>query len=637
MIAAEILNNIIPLQFQPEEIEALENREKIPMDVWAEQEYMVSDKDGGAMPGPWSNYYSPFLIEPMQRLSQIGEVQVTLMTASQWGKTALSLIFMGHTVDHDPASMQIIMPTENDTNERVSMKMRPMFEANPQLLKHLPGKRVEGLCSGRATMLDNMPLFIGWAGSPSTLADKSICKMILDEVGKYPPQSGKESDPVSLAKKRLRTFKGRWKLLVVSTPLSEDDLIHAEFKKGNMCEWWVKCPHCKEWHILSWWNIERNIDKNQNGEFYHHDYYKDGKHSRYVCPDCGVLWTEQDRWLAASKGMWCPENCKVIDGKLEGEIKNTTHYSFHGHALMISPMFTTIADLTVDWVTAQNAKKTGDIEPLKDFYNSQLGQPWKEIQKKTQEQLIISHKGIYKNGHVPDFVQVITQAVDVQKNHFRVQAVGWGHLYRSAIIFNGRIETGDTENFESWAVLEKFLTMTYPKQDDPKEIMSPVITGIDCGFNFVVAMNYCRRTPWPVIPLKGDDHVRGIYTRNDKDYKPLSLYNLNVNEIKNTIFELLHRSQTPGPGYMYIPADIEYHIIQELCSEQQVIEKNKARKIYRWKPKNESHPQNHAWDLTVYNKALADIIGVQMLRAMDDQPKKISLAERQRQSREGRL
>jgi phage terminase large subunit GpA-like protein len=605
--------NIIPLQIMPDEAEILEDKDKLPMDIWAEEVYVIGEQAGAAMPGPWSNYYSPFLVEPMQKLSQVGECQVTVMSCSQWGKTELANIFIGHTVDQDPAATLIVMPTETEVNERMETKVRTMFRAIPRLLRHLPGKRPEGLHSGKVTMLDNMPLFIGWAGSPAALSSKAICKLILDEVGKYPAQSGKEADPVSLAKKRQRTFKGRWKRLVVSTPVNDDDLIHAEFKKGTMCEWWVECPHCKVWHQLSWWNVR--IDKKENGEFYHHDYYSDGKHSRYVCPDCGSLWNEQERWIAASHGIWCPDGCKVIDGKIAGEIKNTNHYSYHGHALMLAPMFTTIADLTVEWVSAQNQKKIGDIEPLKDFYNSQLGQPWKEVQKKTAEQNLLTHKGLFKNGFVPDYVQVITQAVDVQANHFRVMACGWGYLYQSAIIYTARIETGDTGDPKSWDVLEDFLRMTYPQMENRDNVFMPTVTGIDAGFNFEVVMNFCRKCTFaPVVPLKGDDHVRGIYTRNDKTYKPLSLYLLNVNEIKNSCFETLHRAETPGPGYTQIPADIEYYIVQELCSEQQVIEKNKARKIYRWVPKNESHPNNHAWDLFVYCRALADIFQVRMLR-----------------------
>jgi phage terminase large subunit GpA-like protein len=607
-------NSVIePLQMQPGEIEILIDKEKLSMDVWAEENYIIAEQTGAAMPGPWSNYYSPFLVEPMQRLSAIGECQVTIMSCSQWGKSVLSSIFIGHTVDQNPVSMLIVMPTETDANERINIIVRPTFKAIPKLLKHLVPPRPESLNSGKETVLDNMPLFIGWAGSPAALSDKAIGNLILDEVGKYPARSGREADPVSLAKKRQRTFKGRWKRLVISTPVLDDDLIHAEFKKGDMCQWWVKCPHCNDWHELSWWNVQ--IDKKETGEFYEHEYYADGKHSRYVCPDCGALWSEQDRWLAASGGMWCPYGNKVIGGKLEDVREDRKHYSYQGQALMIAPMFCTVSDLVADWVSANNSKKAGDIQPLKDFYNSQLGLPWKEIQKKTQEQLIITHKGLHKNGFVPDYVQLVTQAVDVQKNHFRVQAVGWGYLYRSAIIYNARIETGDTENIESWKVLEEFLKMTYPRMDKPDEKLAPIVTGIDCGFNFDVAMNFCRKITWAlVIPVKGDDHVRGIYSRNDKDYKPLSLYNLNVNEIKSTVFELLHRSQTPGPGYMQVPADIEYITIQELCSEQQIIEKNKSRKIYRWIPKNESHPNNHAWDLAVYNKALADIKDVRMLR-----------------------
>jgi phage terminase large subunit GpA-like protein len=614
MIAVE------PLQFQPEEIEILEDKEKPSLEVWAEEVYMIPEQSGAANPGPWRNFYTPYLIEPMQKLSQVGEVQVTIQSCTQWGKSELSNIFVCSRCELDPGPTMILMPREDDANERVNVRLRPGFRAMPKLLRHLPGNRAESLNSGKETVLDNMPFFIAWATSPAALGNRSIRYLALDEIGKYPQKVGKEADPVSLVKKRLRTFKGRWKVLAVSTPVVEDDLIDKEFKKGNQCEWWVKCPHCNQWHQLSWWNVW--IEKDEKGNFYESEYYSDAKHSHYVCPDCGAIWTEQERWLAASKGMWCPKNCKVVNGKVEGEIRKTKHYSYHGHALMISPMVTTVSDLSQEWVLANEEKKKGDKEPLQDFYNSQLGLPFYEIQGKTQEKIVLEHKGLYRSGFVPEYVQMLVNAIDVQLDHVYVMTLGVGYLWQSAIIFFDKLETGDTKNIENWGPVENFLKMQFPRKDRLNEIFHPLATAIDCQYNKETVINFCQKITWHrLFPVIGDDKVRGtLYRKNEKDDAPIIRYHLNVNEIKNSVFELLHRSEIFGPGYMQVPEDVSSALVRQLCDEHRVFRKEGKYKRLIWEPKDTNHPNNHGWDLTVYAKWLADILGAKMLQQQTPPP-----------------
>jgi phage terminase large subunit GpA-like protein len=603
---------IHPLTIQQEEMEILIDKEKVSMEIWAEENYVIPDLTA-ALPGPWSNYYTPYQIEPMQRLSAVGHCQVTEMKCSQAAGSELTNIFIGCTIDQAPAPTLLNLPREDDTNRRINTRIRPMFKACPKLLRHLPNQKAENLNSGKETILDNEIIYISWSGSPAALADNPVCYVILDEVGKYPPKSGRESDPVSLAKKRVRTFKGRWKILVISTPVIEDDLIHAEYKKSDRRSWWIKCPHCFNWHLMSWWNVV--IDKDKDANFLEPETYADGIHSRYVCPACGVLWSEQERWLAASGGIWCPESCKVIDGKIIGQIPNTNHFGYHIHALMLAPMFCTVADLAAEWVAANREKQTGNKEPLQDFFNSQLGLPFYEIIKKTDEKQLTSHKGDYKMLEVPEYVQIITQHVDVQKDHFYISAVGFGYLYQSAIIYYDRLESGDTSELANWGPVEEFLKMRYSRQNKPDEKLSPIVTAIDVGYNTQTAFNFIRKITWaPLIAVKGDPSVRaGIYRRNDKDHAPIPRFDINVNEIKNTVHELLFRAEMPGPGYMQIPKDASFELLQQLCSEERRAERVGKRKIYIWIPKD-SHRPNHWWDNVVGAKFAADLLGARMLR-----------------------
>ena len=604
---------ITPLKLQPEELELLEQREHVSMEVWAEQKYILPET--APIPGPWNNYYTPYLVKPMQKLCAVGQCQVTALACSQGAKTELANILIGYRADQAPAPLLVVMPREDDAHRRVNTRIRPMFRKCPDLLKLLAGGRPESLNAGSETILkNNMIIYLAWSGSPAALSDNSVCVIILDEVGKYPPKSGREADPVSLAKKRVRAFKGRWKILVVSTPVYEDDLIDTEYKKSDKETWWVGCPHCNKWGLLSFWNVV--IDKDKEGNFFEPDVYSDGTHSRYVCPECGALWSEEDRWMAASSGMWCPDGCTVVDGKIEGKVPVTDHYGFRINFLMLAPMFSTVADGVMEWVSACKEKKTGNKEPLQDFYNSQLGEALREIQKKTDEKIILLHRGLYKTGFVPDYVQIITNAIDVHLDHFIVLSAGWGYLYQSAVIFYARLETGDTKLLENWGPVEEFLKMTFSLSNNLGEKLSPILTAVDCGFNKETVINFCGKTTWAnIIPVRGSDSVHaGIYRKNDKDDAPITRFDLNVNEIKNSLHEILHRAETPGPGYMQIPIDADYNLVKQLCSEHRIVEKTGKYKRPSWVPKNESHSENHYWDALVYAKFAADLVGARMLR-----------------------
>lgn len=604
-----------PLAIQPEEIEVLNFRKRLSVSQWAVKKRILNSKTTNHS-GPWTHDFTPFAIRPMDCLSDPFIRQVTIMACSQSGKSEIGYNFIGWVIDQNPAPTQITMPTKTDMTRRLNIGLNGMFECMPILRKHIPSRQNGRINITKETRLDNMNIYAAYATSPAALADNSVCNMILDEVGKFPPTAGKEGNPVLLAKKRLRTFPNRSKLYCPSTPVIENDLIHTEFLAGTQEEWWCKCDHCGKYNILKWGNVW--IEKDSEKNFLKPHIYEQGGHSGYACPDCGVVWSEIDRWQAVSNGVWCPQGCSVDEsGQIVGQVPQSSHVSFHISAMMLHPVMQTINNLVKEYVEAANNKKTGTIKPYQDFVNNQLGEPYYEVQKKTEEKQLLNHKGSYLTPYVPDYVQLITQSVDVQKDHFWVLAIGWGYLYRSAIIFADRINTGDTSQLENWKPLEEFLKMTYPRCDGG-EIMYPLVTAIDVAYNITVGINFCASITWAnVVPVRGDTRVSGIYRKNDKDHFPIIRYDLNVNAIKNTVHELLHRAEVPGPGYMEIPKDCDFELIKQLCSEQQIIETKGGRPHYIWKSKGE-HRDNHWWDNTVYCKAMADIAGVGMLRPLDE-------------------
>jgi phage terminase large subunit GpA-like protein len=555
----------------------------------------------------------------MEKLSEPGTKQVTVMACVQSSKTEIGLNFLGWIIEEAPGPALIVMPREDDTNRRINTRIKPMFQSSKFLLAHLPMGKLENINIGKETVLDNMILFIGWAGSAAALADNPVCYVWLDEVGKFPARTGREADPVSLAKDRQTTFFTRSKLYCDSTPVKQNDLIDREYKAGDEEDLWFKCPFCDEFHLPDWFENVK-LDHSKEGHLLNPDEYEAGGHARYVCPACKKSWTEKDRWQAVTDGIWAPEGCTVErGGKIAGNVPVTTHYSFRVHAMMLYPGFQTIDHLAVKWAAAILAKKTGDVGPLQDFYNSYLARPFEEREKETAESVLVKHVGTYKSGTVPAGVQMLTAGFDVQLDHIWFIVDGWGFMSEAWLIAAGRLETGDTSLLENYRLVEKMLAAPWPLEADEKTVGVIYKAAIDCNYRPDVVKDLCVRHNDVLMPVRGDDSVRSRVFRASREtitvgqYRiNLIRYDLNTNTIKDRLYRLLYETDTPGAGYMHLHADTTDETYEQLASEEQRKIRSGSHYDTIWVRKG-SRP-NHLWDCSVYSAFAAELAGSRFLQ-----------------------
>jgi phage terminase large subunit GpA-like protein len=614
------------LTVQPEEVDVLATAQRPGMAEWAEDNYVLSPETS-EIAGPWSNDYVPFLVPIMGWLSDVATRQVTVCACTQAGKTELANIMVGYTCDVEPAPTLLTMPREDDANRRVATRIRPMFKANTDLQKHLKNGRLDNLNVGKETILDNMILFIAWANSPAALADNPVAKVILDEVGKYPAASGKETDPISLAKKRQRTFRSRSKLLVISTPVLEGDLFDAEYNRGDRCQWWAKCPFCGTYHILIWANVE--MDKDGDGKLLHHESYRAGGHARYKCPHCKHIWGEYDRFEAIRAGRFVPAGCTMDQaGRVAGKPPATTHHSCRITALMLHPIFQTIDDLAAEWAQAQQAKHGGNIKPLQDFINAQLGEPWQEREMQTDITPLRSHVTGFAAGTVPEGVRLLTAGVDVQADHVWVVLLGWGYLSEVWLIEARRLETGDMRELANYQLVRQFAASTWPLAKEPDTVMRIAATAVDCGYRTDTVQDFCRQcTESRVLPVRGDDRVKNAPYHAFKLPDRVSIrYDINVHLIKDRLYRLLFDCQRPGPGYFHLPAETSQETLQQLASEEKRTFRIRGRHQSLWVQK--SGRPNHIWDACVYASFVAELVGARLLSDEKALPKRTKVVGR---------
>jgi len=600
-------------------------RRRLSIVEWA-PERMVLDAKTSAIPGRWSWEIVPFAVEIAEALVDPGVRVVVLKKCSQGAGTSIANCYIGRTADEAPVPLMIVMPTEETVRRRVRVRLRPMFEACPTLLRHLGGD-LDRLNVGEETTLDYMILYLAWATSAIALADSPVCIVILDEVDKYPSRLPREGDPISLAEKRQRTFPFA-KTFELSTPTDDHGRIAVDYNRGDKREWWARCPHCRKSHVLEWYNVR--LDRNADGALLKAADYAAGDHARYVCPTCGVEWSDGDRWAAVQAGRWAPAGCSVgDDGELIGVEPVNPIRSYHVSSLMLYPAFLDLAELAGRWAFASRQMKMGDPGPMIDFFNSELGLEWVETVTETDRDLLRDRVEGYAAGTVPEGVRFLTAGVDVQLDHFYITVWGWGWGMETWLIAAMRIGTtidgdGATANMD-FAPLQEVLLRSWPRVDaagDAKgEPLGLALTFIDYQFRSDQVADFCANFAagdcWP---------IRGVDTESDKllraskldAAKPtvrrrilrragLQLWLVSSLLGKNRLARL-QQTSTVGPGYMHLPADVPAGFLDQMSSEHVVRQPvGRGWKVY-WKLKPDA-TANHYWDCSYYALAAAVLRG----------------------------
>jgi phage terminase large subunit GpA-like protein len=608
---SQIENRYRVLPLQAEERDILKPRQRPSLLDWMQSRYMLS---GGtsAVEGLWNAEYTPYFVPVADWLSDTTTREVWIYACAQSGKTTFGTGWEGYIIECSPGPFMLIMSDKETSRERIDTRIRQMFKDNPDLLAHVKGRRINNIFIGKPTVLDNMIMYIGWATTARALADRPVCYMHADETGKYPPFVEKEADPISLMRKRSRWFKGRSKLLGTTTPVIEGDLSDQQFKLGDECDWGVPCVYCNNWHLIVWENvkIERKADKS----WYAESIYNRGKHCWYECPHCHAKWTEDDRWKAVCGGKPVPKYLKLESkGKLKGELQPCSVRSITIHALMLHPMVETVRSLVVEFVRAQRAKAAGNIEPLKDFWNSQLARTWREEKATTDIEILKRHIGKYPKGVVPVGVQMLTAGIDVQLDHVYLRIIGWGYLGESFSILDERIETGPTDRVENLVKVIPYLARKFDMMADPAKVMKIAMAGIDRQYNAETVDAFCVRCLGilPVIPVAGDDKLqRQNWAVGKTAGGAIKLYRLNTTVYKDALWRMYFEATVPGPGYGHLHSDTEYDVLEQLTSEKKTIERKGERIAWIGWVLKKTGTANHYWDTSYIARAVADIAGL---------------------------
>lgn len=575
---------------------------KLSVSEWADRKFYLS-AESAATPGPWKTL--PYQKGWLDAISDPHTIRVSLMKCSRVGYTKCIDVAIGFGIEHDPCSQLVVQPTIEDAKGFSKEEIGPMLRDVPSLAainvedeQPEPGKRK----GPEETILQKFypggVLSLVGANSGAGLRRISRKRVFCDEVDAYPPSAGQDGDPVELAFRRAETYWDR-KEVLGSTPLvAGTSRIERSYLEGDQRRFFVPCPHCNTFAILS-------FKRDGGGHYLVFDEEKP-EAAHFACAVNGCVIEHKDKRGMVERGEW--RAAKPFKG----------HASFHIWAAYSFSPNATWADIVKAFVKAKNAGP----ELLRTFVNTWLGETWKELGEAPAWEHLYARREVYSG--VPAGVVVLTCGVDVQKDRLIYEVVGWAPGRESWSVEIG-VLPGDTAQEETWAQLDDLLERSWDSARGPMVISK---MAVDSGYNTQHVYSWVRlKDPRRVMAIKGvakqiatlqgPSHVDVTY-RGKRYARGCKVWKVGVDSLKSELYGFLRLFKGEGPtpnGYCHFSEAHGEDYFKQLTGEHLVSITNKRTKftVHEWQL--QPGRENHYLDCRVYARAAATSIGLDRMKA----------------------
>lgn len=556
---------------------------------------------GSAEKGQWENVRVPYMVEPMNCLTDPTVERIVVMKPARVGYTeSLPVNGTGYYMHQDPSPILIALPTIDDAEKFSKTKLMPMIEATDVLRELLPQARGR---DGTNTILHkefpggNVQL-VG-TNSPRMLRMRDARVVFLDEVDAMPKSSGDEGDTVKLLEKRAANWPNR-KIVMGSSPKWKGaSRIETAYQDSDRRRYWMPCPHCGGMQVLMF----GGRDKPYGLKWVN----RQPDTAVYICEHAGCTIEERRKREMHETAEWRPDN---PGHRTRGYWFNALISMFPGARWSV---------LVQEWLDAQ-----ADSEALQVFINTVLAETFELKGEKIEGDALFSRREVYA-AEVPKEVGVLTAFVDVQRGSggwCEVLVRGWGAEQESWRILHERIE-GSIDDTEVHDQLDAILLRTYQHESGAKMRIRRAL--IDSGDQASSVYAYVKpRQARGIFASKGDKAIQNapIVVRGKKpNDMGVKLMTIGTFTTKRRLFSRL-KLQRPGiPGYMHFhrmaddadiaaraafdAQDLEY--FKQFAAEKLVPAKDaKGQQIYQYVKVGE---RNEAIDLEVGALAALHALG----------------------------
>lgn len=522
-------------------------------------------------PGPWRSEVTPYVRGVMDCLQDPLTTHIIMIWSAQTAKTQTIANMALWMWANNPMNTVWMMPSTDLAKSFSKSRLDPMIKACAPVADKISENRHED--NYLEKLMDDMTLNLVGGNSPANLSSRPAGFIVGDEIDKLPRNLSQEACPVALIVERTKTYQGRKKIILATTPTTRDGKGWFWLEDGTYDKYYWPCPHCHEKFTPEWRMVKWARDEGMSHE-------SRAKGAYIECPHCRSPFYERHKRKALLEGEWRstqPDKPKTIR-------------SFHISEIQ-SP-FTPLADLVVKFLKASEKAKKGDTGDLQNFVNSSLAEPWEEgaYGRRKPEELrrLMSH---HPMGVVPNEARWVFFGADTQDNGFWYRIRAFGNYGESWGVKEGFVD--------SLAALEAIIRTPLPCVTGPDKRVDFGV--IDAGGHRTDEVRkWCAKNSDIVLPCFGRVRLTSPVTRRRVDAKDGTFGGqeqllIDTKFFKDAISQKLKIN--PGdPGGFHIhaqtPDDWFLHMVAEYVDEKM-----------NWTcPK---HVDNHLWDCEVYAAAAA--------------------------------
>ncbi|SFI08353.1 phage terminase large subunit family protein [Albimonas pacifica] len=555
---------------------------QLTVSEWADAHRMLPATS--AEPGRWRTDRAPYLRGIMDALSVGSPLErVVFVKGAQLGGTEAGLNWLGYIVHNAPGLALLVMPSLDMVRRNTRTRIDPMIEATPELRKRIaPARSRDSTNTAFAKAFPGGQIVMTGANSAAGLRSTPARFLFMDEVDAFPADADGEGDPVDLAMKRTATYRGRRKVLLVSTPtIKGESRIEAAFLESDQRRFFIPCPACGEFQTLEWGNI--HWPQGRRREAY------------ACCQHCGGVIEDEQKPELLARGEW--RATAEGDGRTAG---------FHLSSLY--SVFESFGEIA-EW----HGKVRKDPARLQVWVNTALGETWED-----QGGEMIDPGGLLARreafgDEVPADVVLLTAGVDVQADRIEAQVVGWGAGEQSFVLEHVII-WGDPSGPAIWEALDAFLLERRPHARAVPDMGLRAVCVDTGGLNTAMAYEFVRprlrRRVWG-IKGRGGQGVQAWPRAASKGKGGAPVFIVGVDALKDKIAARLPIAE-PGPGAIRFAAGLGPEWFDQLTAEKVRTRYVNGRPVRSWEPKR-SGIRNEALDCLVYASAALHGLRVQGL------------------------
>jgi phage terminase large subunit GpA-like protein len=584
--------------------QAWEPPEELTVSECADKYRVLSGKS--AKSGPWETSHNPVIRAFMDCFGYDFVKEIWLVKPTQSGGTEGDLNMILYAVLQDPGPMLFVEPNENLATEISTERIDDMIKHSDAL------KERTILQENARKIFSGMTLYMGWAGSPVSLASRAIRYLIFDEPDKYRLFSGREASPLKLGQERTNTFREIMKRIYTSTPVLETDVMtQGEKVCDARFRYHVFCPHC---------GFKQEFKFSSSPDFkdirIKYDPMADMKTIEatafYECVSCKQAIHEDQRMEMVRRGVYVDMVSGLDFDDCMAKIKpRSVGFQFWR---VHSPDFT-FGDIAVEYLKSKD--KPSD---MMNFTNSWLAEPWAEKGETKTEFELLKRLADVPARIRPNDTICLTCGIDPGQKGYWFTVWAWTKLSRILIDYGFESFVGSRIEEQREKIKKLVLESRYLSLDG--QFQYPIWrAGMDTGGGrdesdqtmtaraYMILRGIAQ--PKRLLGVKGRDNSTrdALISMSIIDKMPgkqgkaipggLQLWLINADMVKNN-FSYALSVPTDSQGAALFNRDVREDVIKHILAQER-----RKNRLGRWEWVNVA-TDDHLLDCSVYAMAVGD-------------------------------